>query len=150
MQAAIDEALAGVAAGHGGPFGSVIVQDGQIVGRGHNRVTSTSDPTAHAEILAIRDACGRLGAFHLVGCELYATCEPCPMCLAAIYWARITRFYFGCTAGEAEAIGFSDDQIRRQVALPAEARSIPAVQLMHERSLAVFRAWTNKPDRIEY
>jgi guanine deaminase len=150
MQAAIADAQAGVAAGHGGPFGCVIVQNGQIVGRGHNHVVATNDPTAHAEIVAIRDACRQLGTFQLSGCELYASCEPCPMCLAAIYWARLDRYYFGCTAADAEAIGFSDDEIRRELALPAEARSIPAIPLMRAESLAAFESWTNKPDRVPY
>src|SRR5688572_2969421 len=113
MQAAIAEALSGVAAGRGGPFGCVVVKDGQIVGRGCNSVISTNDPTAHAEVLAIRDACSRRGTFHLTGCELYASCEPCPMCLAAIYWSRIDRYYFACTAADAAAAGFSDAFIYR-------------------------------------
>jgi tRNA(Arg) A34 adenosine deaminase TadA len=150
MEAAIAEALAGAAAGRGGPFGCVIVKDGQIVGRGCNAVPSTNDPTAHAEVLAIRDAAQRLGVFHLTGCELYASCEPCPMCLAAIHWARIDRYYFACTAADAEAIGFSDALIRREFALPPQARSIPAVPLMRDESLAAFQAWLNKPDRVPY
>jgi guanine deaminase len=150
MQAAIAEALGGVAAGRGGPFGCVIVQGGQIVGRGANLVTSTNDPTAHAEIVAIRNACQRLGTFRLAGCELYASCEPCPMCLAAIYWARIDRYYFGCTAGDAAAIGFSDEMIRRQFALPDALRSIPAMPLLRAESLAAFEAWAKKPDRVPY
>ena len=150
MEAAIAEALAGASAGRGGPFGCVIVKDGQIVGRGCNCVVSTNDPTAHAEVLAIRDACQRLGVFHLTGCELYASCEPCPMCLAAIYWARIERYYFACTAADAETIGFSDALIRREFALPAEARRIPAVPLLRAESLAAFQAWASKPDRVMY
>jgi tRNA(Arg) A34 adenosine deaminase TadA len=150
MQAAIDLAIAGVVAGRGGPFGCVIVKDGQIVGRGANEVTSTSDPTAHAEVVAIRDACRQLGVFHLIGCELYTSCQPCPMCLAAIYWARLDRFYFGCTATDAHAIGFSDETIREQFALPAAARTIPAIPLMRDESLAAFEAWQNKADRVAY
>jgi len=150
MREAIHLAIDGVNAGRGGPFGTVIVKDGRIVGRGANVVTSTSDPTAHAEIVAIRDACARLGIFHLAGCELYTTCEPCPMCLAAIYWARLDRFYFGCTGADAHAIGFSDQTIREQLALDAAARSIPAIPLMRSESLAVFQAWTSKPDRVVY
>jgi len=150
MQAAIQLAIEGVAASRGGPFGTVIVKHGQIVGRGANQVTSASDPTAHAEVVAIRDACTRLGVFHLTGCELFTTCEPCPMCLAAMYWARIDRFYFGCTAADADAIGFSDETIRRQFALPAPARSIPAIPLMRTESLAAFQAWTSKADRVPY
>jgi tRNA(Arg) A34 adenosine deaminase TadA len=150
MQAAIREALDGVAAGRGGPFGCVIVRDGQIVGRGCNCVTSTNDPTAHAEVLAIRDACRQASSFHLSGCELFASCEPCPMCLAAIYWARIDRYYFACTAADAEAIGFSDALIRREFALPPDARSIPAVPLLRDQSLAAFQAWLARPDRVHY
>lgn len=150
MQAAIDLAIEGVATGRGGPFGAVIVKDGQIVGRGCNCVTSTNDPTAHAEVNAIRDACRSLGVFHLSGCEIYASCEPCPMCLAAIYWAHLDRCYFGCTAADAEAIGFSDDFIRRQFALPPEARTIPVAQMMPAEALAAFQAWTNKADRVPY
>jgi tRNA(Arg) A34 adenosine deaminase TadA len=139
-----------MSAGRGGPFGTVVVKDGQIVGRGCNEVTSTNDPTAHAEIVAIRDACSALGTFNLSGCELYATCEPCPMCLAAIYWAHLDRFYFGCTAADADAIGFSDDAIRRQCAMPAAARNIQAIPLMRSESLAAFQAWTSKADRVPY
>jgi guanine deaminase len=150
MRAAIQLAIDGVSAGRGGPFGTVIVKDSQIVGRGANLVTSTNDPTAHAEIVAIRDACARLGVFHLVGCELFTSCEPCPMCLAAIHWAHLDRFYFGCTAADAHAIGFSDQTIREQFALPVDARSIPAIPLMRSESLAAFHAWTSKPDRVPY
>jgi tRNA(Arg) A34 adenosine deaminase TadA len=113
-------------------------------------VTSTNDPTAHAEVVAIRDACARLAFFNLAGCELYASCEPCPMCLAAIHWARIDRFYFGCTAADALVIGFSDDEIRQQLALPPAARTIPAIPLMRTESLAAFAAWTAKADRVPY
>jgi len=150
MQAAIDLAIDGVNAGRGGPFGAVVVQAGRIVGQGCNQVTSTNDPTAHSEIVAIRDACATLRTFRLSGCVLYASCEPCPMCLAAIHWARIERYYFGCTAADADAIGFSDEAIRRQFALPAEARSIPAIPLMRSESLAALQAWTSKADRVPY
>jgi guanine deaminase len=150
MQTATDLALAGVAAGRGGPFGCVIVRQGQIMGRGANCVTSTNDPTAHAEVVAIRDACSRLGSFNLTGCELYASCEPCPMCLAAIYWARLDRIYFACTAADAAAIGFSDEFICGQLALPAAARSIAASPLMRTEALAAFQAWTEKSDRVPY
>src|SRR5215216_4757555 len=111
MHEAIRLAMEGVASGLGGPFGAVVVKDGQIVGRGCNEVTSRNDPTAHAEIVAIRQACQKLRVFHLADCELYASCEPCPMCLSAIYWARIERYYFGCTAQDAAAIQFADDLI---------------------------------------
>src|SRR5438046_8902926 len=111
MDEAIRLAVVGVASGRGGPFGAVVVKEGQIVGRGCNEVTSKNDPTAHAEIVAIRDAAKSLRVFHLTGCELYTTCEPCPMCLAAIYWARIDRYYFGCTERDAAAMAFEDDVI---------------------------------------
>jgi tRNA(Arg) A34 adenosine deaminase TadA len=150
MQEAIRLAIAGVNAGRGGPFGAVVVQGDQIVGRGCNCVTSTNDPTAHAEVVAIRDACRSLGTFHLDGCEIYASCEPCPMCLAAIYWAHLDRLYFGATATEAAAAGFDDHFIYRQFSLPVEGRSIPAVRLMPAESLAAFEAWRVKSDRIEY
>ncbi len=150
MHEVIRLAREGVADGRGGPFGAVVVQNGQIVGRGCNCVTSTNDPTAHAEVVAIRDACRRLASFHLGGCELYASCEPCPMCLAAIYWARLDRFYFGCTADEAAAAGFADDFIHRELALPASARAIPCGRLLPAEAAAPFAAWLAKPDRVEY
>jgi tRNA(Arg) A34 adenosine deaminase TadA len=150
MRAAIELALAGVRAGRGGPFGAVVVQDGQIIGRGANLVTSINDPTAHAEIVAIREACQAVGTFRLSGCELFASCEPCPMCHAAIYWAHIDRYYFGCTAADAHKIGFSDQTIREQFALPADARSVAAVPLLRDEALAAFEAWMNKADRVPY
>jgi guanine deaminase len=150
MEEAIRLGAEGIQQNRGGPFGSVIVRAGQIVGRGENRVTSENDPTAHAEIVAIRDACHRLGTFHLTGCELYTTCEPCPMCLSAIYWARLDRYYFGCTAADAEAIEFADDFIRRELSVPPDARTIPAIGLMRDECLTVFRAWQEKSDRIPY
>jgi tRNA(Arg) A34 adenosine deaminase TadA len=150
MAEAIRLAIDGVTSGAGGPFGAVVVKDGQIVGRGCNQVTTTNDPTAHAEILAIRDACKNLGVFHLTGCELYASCEPCPMCLSAIYWSRIERYYFGCTAQDASAIQFADDFIRRELSVPPEQRSIPAIPLMRTEALAAFAAWQAKTDRVPY
>lgn len=150
MQEAIRLAIDGVNSGRGGPFGAVVVKNGQIIGRGCNCVTSTNDPTAHAEVVAIRDACQSLGTFHLDGCEIYASCQPCPMCLAAIYWAHLDRLYFGATAAEAAAAGFADDFIYRQFSLPAEGRSIPAVQLLPAESLAAFEAWKNKVDKVAY
>lgn len=150
MSAAIQLAIDGVAAGHGGPFGSVIVKDGQIIGRGWNQVLIKNDPTAHAEIVAIRDACQAIGAFHLTGCDLYTTCEPCPMCLSAIYWARLDRYYFGCTAQDAAAIDFADAFIHHELGLPADQRAIPAIPLMRSESLAAFAAWQAKSDRVPY
>src|SRR5204862_3933861 len=124
MRAAIRAADDGMRAGRGGPFGCVIVRGGAIVGRGENRVTSTNDPTAHAEVVAIRDACSALGTYELRGCDLYASCEPCPMCFAAIHWARIPRVFYGNTRADAAAIAFDDDLLYRQVALPPDARTI--------------------------
>jgi tRNA(Arg) A34 adenosine deaminase TadA len=150
MSAAIQLALEGVASGRGGPFGTVVVKDGQIIGRGCNEVTSKNDPTAHSEIVAIREAAKTLGAFHLAGCELYATCEPCPMCLSAIYWARLDRYYFGCTAQDAAAIEFADAFIHHELGLPTEQRTVPAIPLMRTEALAAFTAWQAKTDRVNY
>ena len=150
MQDAIRLAIDGVNAGRGGPFGAVVVKDGQIVGRGCNEVTSTNDPTAHAEVVAIRDACRRLGVFHLAGCELYASCEPCPMCLAAIYWAHIDRYYFGCTAADAAAAGFSDEFVRQEITLPQRTTHDCGPAAFPHRTLATFAAWQAKLDRVPY
>jgi guanine deaminase len=150
MQEAIRLAIEGVTAGRGGPFGCVIVKDGQIVGSGCNCVTSTNDPTAHAEMIAIRQACNRLKTFHLTGCVLYTSCYPCPMCLAAIYWARLERYYFACTAADAAAIGFSDEFICRQLALPLESRAICGVQLLRDDAVAALAAWQAKSNRVHY
>src|SRR5947207_1794709 len=138
MAEAIRLAVEGVASGRGGPFGAVVVKEGQIIGRGYNEVTSKNDPTAHAEMVAIREAAKTLGEFHLTGCELFTTCEPCPMCLAAIYWARIDRYYFGCTAQDAAAIEFADAFIHHELGVPPEKRTIPAVPLMRTEALSTF------------
>ncbi len=150
MEEAIRLAVEGVASGRGGPFGAVVVKEGQVVGRGCNEVTSKNDPTAHAEMMAIREAAKTLGAYHLTGCELYATCEPCPMCLAAIYWARIDRYYFGCSAQDAAAIEFADAFIHHELGAPPEQRTIPAIPLMRSEALAAFEAWQAKKDRVAY
>jgi guanine deaminase len=150
MQEAIRLAMDGVASGRGGPFGAVVVKQGQIVGRGCNEVTSKNDPTAHAEMVAIREAANTLSVFHLTGCELYTTCEPCPMCLAAIYWARIDRYYFGCTAQDAAAIEFADAVIHHELGVPPAKRTIPAIPLMRAEALAAFEAWGAKADRVAY
>jgi guanine deaminase len=134
----------------GGPFGAVVVRRGKIVGRGWNRVTSTNDPTAHAEIMAIREACRRLKAFRLDDCELYASCEPCPMCLSAIYWARMGKIFYANTRRDAAAIGFDDDLIYREVARPVSHRKIPMKQLLRKDALKVFAEWKKKPDKIRY
>jgi guanine deaminase len=150
MREAIKLAEDGMQAGHGGPFGCVVVRAGQVVGRGHNCVTSTNDPTAHAEVTAIRDACSRLKTFQLTDCELYTSCEPCPMCLSAIYWARIPRIYFANTRQDAAAIGFDDDFIYRQIPLPLEKRAIKISQLLREEGLATFQGWTRKTNKVGY
>ncbi len=134
----------------GGPFGAVIVRDGVIVGRGWNRVTSTNDPTAHAEVVAIRDAGARLGTFSLAGCEIYCSCEPCPMCLAAIYWSRLDRIYYAATGDDAAAVGFDDHNFYQQLRKAPDDRSIPVVQALRDEASAAFQAWLNKPDRIPY
>ena len=135
---------------NGGPFGAVIVRHGKIIGRGWNRVTSTNDPTAHAEIMAIREACRRLKTFRLDDCELYASCEPCPMCLAAIYWARIGKIFYAGTRRDASAAGFDDDFLYRELARPAGRRRIPMKQLARAEALKVFGEWQRKPDKIHY
>ncbi|MHC4176812.1 MAG: nucleoside deaminase [Planctomycetota bacterium] len=137
-------------AGQGGPFGAVIVKDGAIVGRGFNRVTSANDPTAHAEIVAIRDACSRLGTFSLADCEIYASCEPCPMCLAAIYWARLERLFYAATRQDAAEAGFDDAHIYGQIALPPAAQYLPTQQSLRQEALGAFEAWREKEDRVEY
>ncbi|HVZ63657.1 MAG TPA: nucleoside deaminase [Lacunisphaera sp.] len=150
MREAIRLAEDGMRAGRGGPFGCVIVRSGEIVGRGHNRVTSTNDPTAHAEVVAIRDACAHLETFQLTDCELYTSCEPCPMCLAAIYWARIPVVYYGNTRGDAAAIGFDDDFIYQQVPLAPERRTVRMTPLLRDVAQATFRVWTQKSDKVKY
>ena len=134
----------------GGPFGAVVVKDGKVIAEGWNRVTSTNDPTAHAEVIAIRAACAKLGTFSLAGCEIYTSCEPCPMCLSAIYWARLDRIYFANSRKDAAAIGFDDDFLYREVEKPIEARTIPAVKLDLPEAKAVFDEWERKPDKVEY
>jgi tRNA(Arg) A34 adenosine deaminase TadA len=147
---AISTAKAGMERGDGGPFGCVIVKDGTIVGRGNNRVTSTNDPTAHAEVVAIREACKTLGDFQLTGCVLYTSCEPCPMCLGAIYWARPDRVLFACTREDAADAGFDDQLIYDELPLPYNERRIPTEHLMRAEGLTVFRSWKDKADKIRY
>ncbi len=150
MRAAIRLADEGLQSGRGGPFGCVIVRRGEIVGRGDNRVTSANDPTAHAEVTAIRHACASLKTFQLADCELYTSCEPCPMCLAAIYWARIPVVYYGNTRQDAAAIGFDDDFIYQQVPLPPEQRTVKMHPLLHDAAQATFQAWVKKTDKVRY
>jgi len=150
MREAIKLAEDGMRAGRGGPFGCVVVRRGEVVGRGNNRVTSTNDPTAHAEITAIRDACASLKTFQLTDCELYTSCEPCPMCLSAIYWARIPEIYFANTRQDAAEIGFDDDFIYRQIPLPLEERTIKIRQLLRHEGIATFKNWAAKSDKVRY
>jgi len=150
MREAIRISIAKMRANCGGPFGAVVVRNGKIVGRGWNQVTSTNDPTAHAEVTAIRDACQRLKSFQLDDCELYASCEPCPMCLSAIYWARLKRVYYGNTRKDAARIHFDDDFIYREVARPVSRRRIPMKSLLRTEALVAFTEWKSKSDKTQY
>ncbi|MBL4578712.1 MAG: nucleoside deaminase, partial [Flavobacteriales bacterium] len=138
MQEAINVALEGMR-GKGGPFGAVVVKNGEVVGRGSNRVTNTNDPTAHAEVVAIRDACKNLESFQLDGCDIYTSCEPCPMCLGAIYWARPDKVYYACDKTDAAKSGFDDDFIYKEMELPLQARKIPFTQMSREEALVIFK-----------
>ena len=149
MRKAIELSIENVKNG-GGPFGAVIVKDGEIVATGVNRVTANHDPTAHAEVSAIRAACQKLGTFDLSGCEIYTSCEPCPMCLGAIYWAHLDKIYYGNNKTDAARIGFDDSFIYDEIARDYSERSIPCVNFMRDEALAAFRAWTAKPDKIAY
>ena len=139
-----------IACREGGPFGAVIVRDNRIIGRGWNRVVAGNDPTAHAEIVAIRDACSASRSFHLPGASLYVNCEPCPMCLAAAYWAGIEAVYFGATRTDAAAIGFADEHIYRELVLPHPEKQIAMTQLLREQALTAFARWNSLPDKILY
>jgi len=150
MRAAIEEGRKGMIANEGGPFGAVVVKDGQIIGRGHNQVLLLNDPTAHAEVMAIRDACKNLNDFQLSDCELYTSCEPCPMCLGAIYWARPKVVYFACNRADAAGIEFDDDFIYREVSTSLDERSIPFQELLREEALELFRHWAQKVDKTPY
>ena len=150
MQRAIALAVENVRSGRGGPFGAVVVKDGKIISEGANSVTATNDPTAHAEVIAIRDACRALGNFQLTDCDIYTSCEPCPMCLGAIYWARPARVFYAATAADAAAAGFDDSFIYEQLPLPVEQRKIPMMPLLREQALAAFRVWKEKSDKIPY
>lgn len=150
MREAARLALENVRTGTGGPFGAIIVRDGLIVARGVNTVTRDLDPTAHAEVNAIRAAGKALGTFDLTGCELYTSCEPCPMCLSAIYWSRIEKIYYGCTADDAATFGFADAFIYQELARPPAERRIPAVNLDRESCLAAFEAWEADPRKVPY
>ena len=150
MAEAIREAEKGMNNNDGGPFGAVIVKEGKIIGRGHNCVTSTNDPTAHAEVNAIRDASKYLNTYDLSGCEIYTSCEPCPMCLSAIYWARLDRIYYGNTREDAAMIGFSDNMIYEEIKLSPEKRVIPMQQRLHVEAAETFKRWMDKTDKRMY
>jgi guanine deaminase len=150
MEKAIALATENVTSGRGGPFGAVIVRDEKIVAMGANQVTATNDPTAHGEIVAIRNACTVLGSFQLGGCHIYTSCEPCPMCLAAIYWARCEAIFYGGLAADAAAAGFDDVFLYAEVKLPVGERTIPAVNLLHEEAISSFDAWRAQARRIDY
>lgn len=134
----------------GGPFGAVIVKDGEVIAGGCNRVVPNNDPTAHAEVSAIREACNKLGTFDLSGCTIYTSCEPCPMCLGAIYWARIGRIYYGNTRYDARDINFADDFIYEEMDRPIEQRQLPIIPLLREEAIHTFRKWAEKEDKTEY
>ena len=150
MREAIRRAVENVTSGQGGPFGALVVKDSRVIAAGINLVTAMNDPTAHAEVNAIREACSALGTFQLTGCELYTSCEPCPMCLAAIYWARLQKVYYANTRKDAAAIEFDDDFIYREVTLPVSRRTIPMKQLLRKEALKVFAEWAGKSDKIRY
>lgn len=149
MRRAIALAVENVANG-GGPFGAVIARDGEIVAEGVNRVTANHDPTAHAEVSAIRAACSQLQTFDLTGCEIYTSCEPCPMCLGAIYWAHLDRIYYGANQHDAASINFDDAFIYRELAVPVEEREKQMTALLPDEALAAFEAWRQKADKVEY
>ncbi|HEV7550918.1 MAG TPA: nucleoside deaminase [Candidatus Angelobacter sp.] len=146
IQLAIDN----VNSGGGGPFAALVVKAGKVIAAGVNQVTSSLDPTAHAEVVAIRAACQALGHFELTGCEIYCSCEPCPMCLGAIYWSRPAHVFFAATAGAAADAGFDDSFIKEQVCLPFSQQELPIEQLVHVKALAPFEAWKAKADKIVY
>ena len=150
MREAIRLSIQMMRRGQGGPFGAVVVRKGKIVGRGSNQVTSANDPTAHAEIVAIREACKRLKTFQLDDCDLYTSCEPCPMCLSAIYWARLGHVFYGNTRQDAARIDFDDDLIYREVALPIGKRTLKMKQLLHDEAIAAFAEWQRKTDKVLY
>jgi guanine deaminase len=150
MKQAIALAIESVTFGRGGPFGAVIVRNGEVLASGSNLVTATNDPTAHAEVVVIRNACAKLGSFSLKGCEIYTSCEPCPMCLAATYWARMDAIYYGSTAADAAAAGFDDAFLYAEMKLPIEQRSIPTINLLRDQAISSFNAWRDFAGRIDY
>ncbi|WP_066060086.1 nucleoside deaminase [Robertmurraya korlensis] len=150
MNEAIKLACENVLSNHGGPFGAIVIKDGEIIGKGKNEVTSSNDPTAHAEVQAIREACSYLGSFQLTDCEIYTSCEPCPMCIGAIYWARPKAVYYACTKEEAAQIGFDDHFIYEEISLPIENRTIMMNQITVEQYNLPFKMWEVSSDKTEY
>ena len=150
MEKAIEVALENVLTNQGGPFGAVVVKDGKIIGIGRNQVTATNDPTAHAEIQAIRAACQYINDFQLIGCEIYTSCEPCPMCIGAIYWARPKAVYYTCTKEEAARIGFDDQFIYEQLLLPIDQRNLITKQILVDQRDSPFKAWENSKEKVDY
>ena len=150
MRHAIALARRGMKEGHGGPFGAVVVREGVIIGEGWNRVLSTNDPTAHGEICAIRDACSRIGSHILANCEIFTTGQPCPMCLGAIHWARISRIYYGFSIADAAGIGFDDSEFFKQISLPPEQRLIPSTEMLRGESLQLINDFSRLPNRATY
>ncbi len=150
MQEAINLAKENLKLQNGGPFGAIVVKNGKIIGRGVNTVTTQNDPTAHAEVNAIREACSNLNSFQLEDCEIYSSCEPCPMCLGAIYWARPKKLYFAASRNDAAKAGFDDSKIYKEIELPVTARELPSEQLMHKEAAHVFNTWNNLKNKEEY
>ena len=150
MQRAIDLSIESVEERNGGPFGAVVVKDSRILAEGTNSVVANNDPTAHAEIVAVREACRKLNSFQLTGCEIYSSCEPCPMCLAALYWARPAKIFFAATRDDAAKVGFDDTYIYAQLRLPAERRAIAMKQLMRHQAQEAYLRWAAKPDKKQY
>ena len=150
MLEAIRQSFSGMRSGQGGPFGTVVVKDGKIIGKGYNQVTTTNDPTAHAEIVAIRMACKQLNSFQLTDCEIYTSCEPCPMCMGAIYWARPSKVYYANTKVDAADAGFDDQFIEEELLISPSQRKIPMIPLMRSEAIKAFDEWKEKNDRIDY
>lgn len=150
MRRAIELSLENVRSGKGGPFGAVVTKDGAIIGEGANQVLSTNDPSAHAEVIAVRQACQKLRTFQLSGCEIYTSCEPCPMCMGLIYWARPDAVYYANTAEDAANIGFDDALIYRELTIKPGKRSIPMQQMLGDEAMAAFKAWEKKPGKVRY
>ncbi|HEV2178478.1 MAG TPA: nucleoside deaminase [Terriglobia bacterium] len=150
MREAIALSVENVRAGRGGPFAALVVKGATVVARGVNLVSATNDPTAHAEVMAIRAACQALGSFRLAGCEIYTTCEPCPMCLSAIYWARLDKYYYANTRQDAASVGFDDSLIYHEIALPPEQRAVPGERLLADEAATAFQEWMRSPVKVSY